>query len=339
MSIVDIGIKHNSLIELVHYIGLTDLTDKLQEIQVTAENNENYKEFIGWYNKLRDLLIASNIDVETISYDDVNKLYNAADTIQNITSDDTFQNIINSADSKVNAQVQNLVIELSNVYDTVYPIMARSQFVKLSQGFSNHANKTVNELVRFTEETEAKIQDKLAEADHILQKARVLVGAKVVSEHAAFFKTQSDRHFRSAMGWLGVSLLLFLVGVAMSVYLLYYYKYPDNPSTPTVVSISVSKLMLFTLFFFALSFSTKAARAHQHNTVVYKHRALSLQTFESFSDVASDPDLKKQILITTTHAIFANSPSGFLVNDKDKVEAPLIGQLQNILGDNTKSGS
>ena len=179
-------------------------------------------------------------------------------------------------------------------------------------------------------------RDKVTEATHLLEKARVEVGAKATSLHAKFFKRQGLVHSVKAILWLIVLTAILAGGGYLALYLIFDFTLPQDANLPTIVSISIGKIIMFTMIFYAISFSGKASRAHQHNAIVNKHRALSLQTFETFTTAAGDPDIKNQILIATTQAIFTASVSGFLGGDK--VDSPLIGQLQNILGAGATGG-
>ena len=78
-----------------------------------------------------------------------------------------------------------------------------------------------------------------------------------------------------------------------------------------------SRLIVFSVLFYALTACVRTYRATRHNVVVNRHRQNALGTFQAFVKAASDDQTKDAVLIKATEAVFAPEPSGYLVKESE----------------------
>ena len=105
----------------------------------------------------------------------------------------------------------------------------------------------------------------------------------------------------------------------------------DEASTHDIVTETLIRLLILSLLYFGMVWSSKNYLAHRHNVVVNKHRANALKTFQSFVEGAEgDSQTKNAVLIQATTAVFSPQKSGFLRKESD-TQAPnrIIEILQN----------
>ena len=106
----------------------------------------------------------------------------------------------------------------------------------------------------------------------------------------------------------------------------------DDGATHDIITAVLVRIILLSLLYFGMVWSSKNYLAHRHNVVVNKHRANALKTFQSFVEGAEgDSQTKNAVLIQATTAVFSPQKSGFLRKESE-AQAPnrIIEILQNI---------
>src|SRR6202035_769155 len=88
--------------------------------------------------------------------------------------------------------------------------------------------------------------------------------------------------------------------------------------TSLTLQLTIAKVILFTIGLSAAYWSARVYRSHRHNSIVNRHRANALTSFEQFVVSTEDKEVKNAILLQTTTCIYAPQPTGFSSsNDTD----------------------
>lgn len=109
----------------------------------------------------------------------------------------------------------------------------------------------------------------------------------------------------------------------------------DEPiNTGLSIQLAISKLIVFSILYFALIWGSRNYRAHRHNAVVNQHRQNALSTFQAFVDSAEDDKATKDaVLLRSTETIFSPHISGYLTKESEKQNTPQILEIfRNAMG-------
>jgi hypothetical protein len=88
------------------------------------------------------------------------------------------------------------------------------------------------------------------------------------------------------------------------------------------IEYAVSRLIVFSVLFYALTVCVRTYRAARHNVIIKRHRQNALGTFQAFVKAASDDQTKDAVLVKATEAVFAPEPSGFLIKEAEFRPSP-----------------
>ncbi len=228
------------------------------------------------------------------------------------------------------ALIQQVVTQYESHFDHISPVIAYS--VRKGTDFEaleTTARATLATLESTQADQLATIKGFNEESKGILKSIRRAAAEAGVSQHAVFFKEEADEHKAAAKLWLkittllGVGTLVLAVVVAMAYILGWITLTGEN-----ALQAAIAKIVLFSILYFAVVWSGRNYRAHQHNYVVNKHRQNALGTFEAFVKAASDEATKNAVLLHSTEAIFSPGVSGYLASEKDKsATAPQILEI------------
>ena len=130
------------------------------------------------------------------------------------------------------------------------------------------------------------------------------------AKFAVKFFEEAEAYRRTSVYWFLGILALVLGG-----YYVVWKLFAEHPLTGADLSAILSsagmKLFVVATFFVLLSLFVKNYSAARHNSVINKHRALALQTFETFTEAAKG-DTKDAILRAATDAIFSVQKTGYI---------------------------
>lgn len=134
-----------------------------------------------------------------------------------------------------------------------------------------------------------------------------------ISTQATYFQLQANEHLVAGKWWLGLSGVILVAVLSVSVWSVnYYLQNPPSPGAEINFQLIAAKLVLFSALFSALVSASRSYKAHRHNYVVNKHRLNALKTFRAFSEQAeTDSATKQAVLMQTTQCIFSPQPSGY----------------------------
>jgi len=228
------------------------------------------------------------------------------------------------------ALIQQLVTQYESHFDHISPVIAYS--VRKGTDFEaleTKARDALETLEKSQDKQLAKIEKFNKESEEILVSIRRAAAEAGVSQHAIFFKQEADEHKTAAKLWLKITTLLGVGTLVLAVVVAMAYIVGWITLTPEhAFQAAIAKIVLFSILYFAIVWSGRNYRAHQHNYVVNKHRQNALGTFEAFVKAASDEATKNAVLLRSTEAIFSPGVSGYLAGEKDKsATAPQIIEI------------
>ena len=250
----------------------------------------------------------------------------------------TIQQIKSYTPSNYSNQNQRglLIQELQNGYDNLVevtvPVLLYDQL--LSSGIKN----TQAEMRSLLEGIDAQ-RDQLAgvvnESKELLAGQKKFSAEIAIGGYGTLFAKEAKEHADAAKRWLAVtSVLAALTAVAavanyrVSVILL--DEFARTPTSPVLsfpasltVQFTIAKVILFTIGLSAAYWSARVFRSHRHNSIVNKHRANALSSFQEFVVSTTDPEVKNAVLLQTTSCIYAPQPTGFSSGNDTDGDSPL----------------
>lgn len=182
------------------------------------------------------------------------------------------------------------------------------------------------------EKMEREMQLKQADMDMLLLDAKTAAGKLGVSEHAKVFTEQAEEHLKASKWWLGATVAIGVLTLIVAAFSLdWFMKDFEQLKVPGyAVQFAITKLVIFSILYFALVWASRNYRSNRHNYVVNKHRQNALSTFKTFVDaVKDDPKTENAILNKTTECIFSHEITGYLPKEPDN--GPGMQQIFEIL--------
>ena len=187
-----------------------------------------------------------------------------------------------------------------------YSIVRTTDFKTLENNARASNQKMADDFDRLRKEMESKGKD----ADSILDAIRQTAAERGVSEQAAFFSNEAEKHgewadtWRKRVWWAAGILAAYAV---LSIFL------PLIPPLKEVgtVQLAVSKALVFIVLGYPLFFCARNYAAHRHNAVVNRHRQNALQTYRALVEANKNPENADIVLTQAARFIFAPQGSGY----------------------------
>jgi len=168
-----------------------------------------------------------------------------------------------------------------------------------------------------------------------------------IERYSESFNNEAKSFQTSSVIWLGFAILAFIAILWFAASILSnnlstlrneIFNQPKDVDVSLVfyyiIQQSVTKLLIASALFYALSVCVKNYRANKHNQTINKHRKTALDTFQAFSESTSDLQTKNAVLLEATHSIFGHQTSGFMSNEKDsEMSSKLIEIIKPIKAD------
>lgn len=181
--------------------------------------------------------------------------------------------------------------------------------------------RNIDELTRSVEKGEQLVEDaqknieqKQGEISDIIVAARETAASVGVAHFTADFNAEADAQDLSAEKWLKTTGGLAVATIVAALLMIFVPVKPDA-TTPQVIQIFTSKVVILGLLFTATIWCGRLYKAARHQSTINKHRANALRTFQAFTKAASDDAARNAVLMETTKSIFSITPSGYLENE------------------------
>lgn len=228
-----------------------------------------------------------------------------------------------------NELVANLERHYAGFYEAAHKIFASVKPKMPSlEDMQAEARKGAAKLDELLKETTALQQRIEIEANAALAMAKQAAAESGVTVHAGLFQAEATTHRKLARAWLAGTILCAVVtalAAGGSIYLLLTSSLKLD--TAYAIQLTASKLVLFSVLYFATLWAAKIHKAHKHNELVNQHRHNALRTFEAFAAASKDADTKNAVLIQTTQSIFGQTGTGFTAGESDNAAPPQILEI------------
>lgn len=242
---------------------------------------------------------------------------------------DSFVASINQAMTTI-ASIKNFKIEDGNPTGNRDQIVANvkanaEQLLITTQGWiaflayqKGDVQKNIDELTKaigtaksLLEESKTEVTAKKGEIGEIVTAAReasASAGVGVFTSdfegHASTLKTDADKWLRNT--------LFCAIGTLVAAFISIFIPIDKDATNAQIFQYISSKLVVLVVLITATAWCGRIYKALMHQISVAKHRANALKTFQAFVKATTDDSTRDAVLMETTRAIFANSPSGYL---------------------------
>ena len=183
---------------------------------------------------------------------------------------------------------------------------------------NDDVNKARERVRTVNEESDKALQ----QINTVLQTLQTKAKEFGISKYADSFQKESERHMGIAKWWLSLTYILIAAIIGYCFWFTTELDEVKLNNNNYVLLLSITRLIIATALFLAVSQSIRNYKSHKHNEVVNRHRHNALTTFETFSTAASgDEQTKNAVLLEATRSIFSNQSTGYSNTDRD-VEVP-----------------
>jgi hypothetical protein len=214
----------------------------------------------------------------------------------------------------------NLIGQIRDAYEAHFNVVEPHIAYAIRKGtdfdaLERQARESLDEVRRVGGEMKTQSDQVLTDAKSILQSIRQMAAEAGVAQHATSFKDQADEHRKSSVGWLWTTGGLSVLGLAALFALFVWPAHPETDFTHSAQAIYAvgSRLLVFSVVYFAILWAARNYMAQRHNYVVNKHRQNALRTFETFVKAAGDDkEVKNAVLLQAAQSIYGSQASGYL---------------------------
>jgi hypothetical protein len=272
--------------------------------------------------------------------DDFNRIYSLVGALTGLPLEELTDNVlqnINQSIATVNSlfeQINTFTIEGSN------PSSQRDSFVSEIHSASDKVFNSISQWIPFLayqkgdisrnisalstaledakkliEEAKVTIESKHAEIDSIVTAAREASASAGAAVFTKDFNEEHDKLSEQAKNWLiatGIFAALTLIAG-----LLFYFYIEANLNDGQIWQRLTTKLVILAFFLSSTIWCGRIYKALMHQSSLYRHRALSIQTLQAFVAAVADPNLKDMIVTEAARGVFGATSSGYIDNSKD----------------------
>lgn len=147
------------------------------------------------------------------------------------------------------------------------------------------------------------------ELERILAAARQAAADIGVGGFTEEFQQEAERAERESRRWLVAAIVGALTTVLLLIFSQWWASYMMDPGA-TLWEVIGIKLGVIALMAYASSWCARMYKAVRHQSATNRHRALSLKTFNAFSQAASSEEAREAILLAAGKCIFEGRSTG-----------------------------
>ena len=309
-----------NIVEGIHVISKDCINTPIDDLVSRPEwgeiNFENLRPMLKmFFNISKDLL---DLPINLLSEEVLNRIYERVTDLQQII------NAIKNFDLKTRApsERQTKISEhfTRNVGRLIVEACPFLIYLAYSEGGTK---KYIDELAdvktsieQILTDTKQHVETKTNEIAGIMTVARKGSASAGISKFATDFTAEAKNiRFRSKL-WLVATMLFGGATIAMA-----YQFYLDgktltlinpNENIYVITHLITTKLIVLGMLFSATLWCAKIYKALMHQAAVTRHRANSIQTFQTFVNAASDDAVRDAVLMEATKTIFEHTSTGYL---------------------------
>ena len=212
----------------------------------------------------------------------------------------------------------NLVQQLAASYDPsfqlLHPYIAYSLHRSADfQRLDSDARAAMQSITDRAGKVETQLLEHEKEAQRVLSEIRSVAAEEGVSQQAAHFRAEADRHESQSETWrVRTTRIAVALGAyaALSVFL-HKIPYLAPTSTYETLQLAISKVLVFTVLAYMLFLSARNFLNHKHNSIVNRHRQNALMTHRALIEAASDSGIREAIMVQAASCIFSPQNTGY----------------------------
>jgi hypothetical protein len=275
-------------------------------------------DFERTHRLFRELKEAS---LDGFSYSTLSRLHAQANDA--LTSLEAIKNYDPAKEPNAAAKRDELITAIQNKYDSwfgeIMPALAyafgRSRDV---EGVAREARVYLGEIKQTKTEFETSTAKQRAEVDTILTGLRSAAAEGGVSKQASYFKEEAQSHAAGSKWWLFGTIVIGVLTLLFALYSVFLFNQDVKTlTTPEAIQFAVSKLLAFSVLYFALVWTGRNYLAGRHNYTVNRHRQNALNTFQTFVSATADEGTKNAVLVKVSEAVFSPEVTGYLAKEPD----------------------
>ena len=177
-------------------------------------------------------------------------------------------------------------------------------------------NSSVKNASSILDKTKEDVQTKKEEIDSVVLAAKEASASVGVGHFSANFEEEATTHKNNATKWLIATGVLAGLTLLSTVVLYFVLAIGDNATTPQIIQVLSTKIILISIFFTATLWAGKMYKATIHQMTINKHRSNSLRTFQAFTKASNEVSTRDAVLMEATKSIFSILPSGYIDNER-----------------------
>jgi len=303
--------KLNEIIPILEEIVKFDIENDLVRNSVLGSalnfetSREVFEKIIGITDEIK------NGNLKDLPFNSLNSVFSQTKSIL-----DKLNQIKNFDPNTQSGERQNFITNIRGAYETYYEsIFSVLMFVRLQKINPSEIEQKAKVKLEEINNYYKKSQDNFSEIDDILTKSRQAAGKTGISKYASYFDDDAKEYKKISKLWFGGIIAMSLAVAGWGTVLMFWIK--TGSEIGEAIQYSIAKFVVLSALFYILVWVTKNYNALRHNYIVNKHRANSLNSFETFVKSTSDDATKDAVLLQATQSIFNPQSTGYDNKDVD----------------------
>lgn len=213
--------------------------------------------------------------------------------------------------------IQQLVDSYDPSFQILHPYIAYSLHRSADfQRLDADARATMQAISDRAGKVEAQLQEHEKEAQRVLVEIRSVAAEEGVTQQAAHFRVEADRHDSESETWRQRTTKLAIALGSYAALTVFIHKIPFLAPTSgyDTVQLAVSKVLVFAVLAYMLVLSARNFLSHKHNAIVNRHRQNALMTHRALIEAASDHGIREAIMVQAAGCIFSPQNTGYASN-------------------------
>ncbi|MCA0933243.1 hypothetical protein LCM02_12340 [Lutimonas saemankumensis] len=185
-----------------------------------------------------------------------------------------------------------------------------------------------------------------ADADsinRILREVQKKGSKETVSDYAEIFKRESDINRKASNIWLTIGICTSVIFITFLFLYNFNDKFPTQeliPGENTIVIYNIgnilTKILIYAIFIFIISFSFKQYSIRRHISTVNKHRQNGMDSFKIFIESINSEDVETRhtLMLQLAKSIYEQTSSGYIGDKNSNVNSGIVEITKMIRGNN-----
>lgn len=168
----------------------------------------------------------------------------------------------------------------------------------------------------------------MARAEETINQMTQAAEEAVTSGYASYFYSAEIIHEKGSRFWQAVIIVIALLLIAFAFFAPSIYQ-SERFANVDPLQLSLSKVLVFSVFATYLIVSIRSYSAHKHNALVNRHRKNAMLTFRSMIDAADETTNRDVILAYAAVCIFAPQSTGLIRENGGPMPLPVAAEVFN----------